>query len=92
MKEEKKVAICLSTYNGEKYIEEQLESLLHQTYSNIEIYVRDDSSSDKTKKILQKYASKITIITRREYRNCKKFYGTINLYQRGRLLCFLRPR
>ena len=50
-----KVIICMSTYNGEKYIEEQLESLLNQTYKNIEIYVRDDGSKDKTIEILEKY-------------------------------------
>lgn len=74
MNEEKQVAICVSTYNGEKYIEEQLKSLLDQTYPNIKIYVRDDSSSDNTKKILQKYADKITIIARRECWRFTKFY------------------
>lgn len=61
-KEDKLVAICMSTYNGEKYLEEQLQSLFNQTYSNIKIYVRDDGSSDKTKEVLQKYKDKITII------------------------------
>jgi len=60
--EEKLVAICMSTYNGEKYLEEQLKSLFSQTYSNIKIYVRDDGSSDKTKEILCKYKEKITIV------------------------------
>ena len=64
--EEKLVAICMSTYNGEKYLEEQLKSLFNQTYSNIKIYVRDDGSSDKTKEILQKYNDKITIIESKE--------------------------
>ena len=53
--EDKKVAIVMSTYNGEKYIEEQLDSLFRQTYKNIEIYVRDDGSKDKTVEILKKY-------------------------------------
>lgn len=64
IREAKKVAICLSTYNGENYIEEQIESLLNQTYSNIKIYVRDDASSDQTRKKLQKYQDEITIIAR----------------------------
>ena len=34
---EKKVAICMSAYNGELYIEQQIESLLNQSYRNIEI-------------------------------------------------------
>ncbi len=52
-----KVAVLLSAYNGEKYIREQLESILAQTYSNIEIYVRDDGSKDGTVEILEEYES-----------------------------------
>lgn len=63
---EKLVAICMSTYNGEKYLEEQLQSLFNQNYSNIKIYVRDDKSSDKTKEILEKYKDKITIVESKE--------------------------
>lgn len=55
--EDKKVAIIMSTYNGEKYIKEQLESLFRQTYKNIEIYVRDDGSKDETVEILKKFES-----------------------------------
>lgn len=55
--EDKKVIICMSTYNGENYIEQQIESLFNQTYKNIDIYVRDDGSIDNTIKILEKYES-----------------------------------
>ena len=48
-----KVIICMSTYNGEKYVKEQIESLLNQTYKNLEIYVRDDGSKDNTINILE---------------------------------------
>lgn len=50
-----KVIVILSSYNGENYIEEQIESLLGQSYQNMEIYVRDDGSTDKTFEILKKY-------------------------------------
>lgn len=56
--EEKKVIILLSTYNGEKYLKEQLDSLLFQTYKNIEIYIRDDGSKDNTVKIVKEYKEK----------------------------------
>lgn len=52
------VQILMSTYNGEKYIEEQINSLLNQTYQNIEILIRDDGSIDKTIEILKKYEAK----------------------------------
>lgn len=50
-----KVNIVMSAYNGEKYIREQLDSLLRQDYENCEIYVRDDGSKDDTVKILREY-------------------------------------
>lgn len=48
-----KVIVLLSAYNGEKYLQEQLESIYSQTYPNIEIIVRDDGSEDNTKSILK---------------------------------------
>lgn len=47
-----KVTVLLSTYNGSKYLQQQLDSLYGQTYPNIRILVRDDGSSDTTKAIL----------------------------------------
>lgn len=55
---DKKVAVIMSTYNGEKFIREQIDSILEQTYKNIEIIVRDDGSTDKTKDIVKKYQKK----------------------------------
>ncbi|MDD6194980.1 MAG: glycosyltransferase family 2 protein [Lachnospiraceae bacterium] len=51
------VQILMSTYNGEHYIEEQIDSLLGQTYPEIEIIIRDDGSGDNTRQILRRYAS-----------------------------------
>ena len=51
-----KVNILLSSYNGGKYISGQIESLLAQTYPNIEVYIRDDGSSDNTREILNRYS------------------------------------
>ncbi|WP_348799477.1 glycosyltransferase family 2 protein [Flavobacterium adhaerens] len=42
------VSICIPTYNGELYIEEALNSILNQTYSNFEIIISDDNSTDGT--------------------------------------------
>lgn len=59
---EPRVNILLSTYNGEKYLASQLDSLLSQTYKNITIYVRDDGSADGTCEILRRYAQKGFVI------------------------------
>ena len=50
-----KVCILLSTYNGEKYLEEQLDSLVKQESVDVDILVRDDGSSDGTTNILNKW-------------------------------------
>ena len=50
-----KVQVLLSTYNGEKYIKEQIESILNQTYKNIQIIISDDCSQDGTRDILKEY-------------------------------------
>lgn len=55
---EKRVKILLSTYNGEKYIEEQLDSLLNQHYRNFTILIRDDGSKDNTVKVIKEYIQK----------------------------------
>lgn len=51
------VNVLVSTYNGEKYIKEQLKSILLQTYPYIKIYVRDDGSTDGTCSIVKEMAS-----------------------------------
>ena len=48
---EPKIVILLSTYNGEDYLAEQLDSLLKQTYSNFIIIIRDDASTDSTEPV-----------------------------------------
>lgn len=52
---ENEVAILMATYNGEEYLEEQIESILSQTYKNWVLYIRDDNSTDNTQKIIDKY-------------------------------------
>ena len=49
------VNIILATYNGEKYIEQQLLSLMAQTYTKWKCIIHDDGSKDKTVKIIKKY-------------------------------------
>ena len=48
----------MSTYNGARYLEKQLDSILEQTYNNWELLIRDDGSTDETLSILQRYAEK----------------------------------
>lgn len=49
------IDILLPTYNGEKYLKEQIESILSQSYKNIQLIISDDCSKDSTLQILQEY-------------------------------------
>jgi glycosyltransferase involved in cell wall biosynthesis len=52
-----KVSIVLCSYNGEKYISKQIESILNQTFKDFELIICDDQSTDNTVKIISKYAT-----------------------------------
>lgn len=51
------VAICMAVYNGAHYLEEQIESVLHQTHRDWVLFIRDDGSTDGTPEIIRKYTS-----------------------------------
>lgn len=51
----KRISVCIATYNGEKYIKEQLDSILCQLDFQDEIIVSDDSSTDNTLAIIESY-------------------------------------
>ena len=53
-----KIAILMATYNGEKYLREQIDSLYEQTFKDWSVYVHDDGSTDQTCHILKEYAAK----------------------------------
>lgn len=57
-----RLAILLATYNSSKYLEQQLDSLFTQTYSDFILYVRDDGSKDDTLDIILKYQEKHNIV------------------------------
>ena len=50
-----KISVCMATYNGEKYIKEQLDSILCQIVENDEVIISDDSSTDNTVEIINAF-------------------------------------
>lgn len=64
------VLVMLSAYNGERYLIEQIESILGQTDVEVTLVIRDDVSNDGTRKILSEYENK---------KNIEVWYGTENL-------------
>ena len=58
-----KVSIVIPVYNSEQFLAESIESVLNQTYKNIEIIAVNDGSTDNSLKILEQYSDKITILS-----------------------------
>ncbi len=61
-----RVAVLMSTYNGARFLGEQLDSLARQTGVEVQIHVRDDGSSDETPEILSSYAERWPSLVRVE--------------------------
>lgn len=77
---EYKVSVVLCTYNGERYIREQLESVLTQTYPLYEIIISDDCSSDHTWEIVKEYEDRYPDLIRC-YQNETNLYWWRNFYK-----------
>ena len=50
------INIIMSVYNGEKYLKDQIDSILNSTISNWKLYIFDDGSTDSSQEIAQEYA------------------------------------
>lgn len=53
------VSICIPTYNGERYLQEALDSVKAQTYKNIEVIISDDNSKDHTLEICDRFKNEV---------------------------------
>ena len=79
-----RIAILMTTYNGADYLEEQIESIINQTYIDWMLYIRDDGSNDNTITIIAKYAEKHPniLIVKDHERNigaCQGFLRLLNI-------------
>ena len=91
MKSDCLISIVMAVYNGEKYLPEQIRSILNQTYRNIELIITDDASPDGSLRIALEFARKDPRITvRQNAKNLgivRNFLSTLAL-TRGELICF----
>ena len=78
---DKKVAILLSTYNGEKFLPKLLASLKEQSYNNIELFIRDDGSRDNTVDLIKstEFPFPVHIIEGENLGFCKSFITLLNM-------------
>lgn len=59
------VSVIMPCYNGEQFLAEALDCVLNQSYSNIELIVVDDGSTDRSRKIIAGYGSRIKLLTQK---------------------------
>lgn len=86
-----KVSIAMATYNGEKYLREQLDSILAQTETDWELIISDDGSTDSTVKIAQEYAekdSRICIVKNTSSHGCSENFENALRYCKGGYIAF----
>ncbi|WP_283650555.1 glycosyltransferase [Dubosiella newyorkensis] len=74
----KEIQILMSTYNGEKYLKEQLDSIFKQKGVKVHLLVRDDGSKDETLKILKQY-DEIEVVTGKNEGPTNSFLDLIEL-------------
>lgn len=74
------ISIVLATYNGEKFIRQQIESILEQDYDNLEIIIIDDCSTDTTVSIVQEYAKRDNRI---DFVPLKTNLGAVGAFEAG---------
>ncbi len=77
-----KISIILPVYNGEKYLEKAIDSIIYQSYKNWELIIINDGSTDKTEQIIYKYAN-----NRIKYHKNKTNLGLIATLNKAIDLC-----
>ena len=87
-----KVAVILSTYNGEKYIKEQIESIMEQSFKNFDLFIHDDGSNDTTPKIIKAFADRYEnihiIVEKRKLGYPKCFIEMLKMVENYRFYAF----
>lgn len=74
-----KILVLMSVYNGEKYLSEQIESILAQDCQNVDLLIRDDGSKDNSVNIIRKYAENNENIKWYEGKNCGAWKSFMDL-------------
>jgi len=80
----KKVSICLATFNGQKYLKQQLDSIQNQTYKNLHVVIQDDCSSDETMAILESYKDSLEMEVYQNHKNLGYIKNFESLIQKAK--------
>jgi glycosyltransferase involved in cell wall biosynthesis len=75
------ISVCIATYNGEKYVKEQVSSILKQLSENDEIIISDDNSTDRTLEILASFQdARIKVFHHEKDLSLKKYHASSFLF------------
>ena len=73
----------MPVFNGEKYLSDSIESILNQTYHNIQYLIIDDCSTDETPDVIASYDDSRIEYVRRNYNKGKPYYEDMMHLMRG---------
>ncbi len=84
------VSVILSTYNGARFLAEQIDSILHQTYRPLELIISDDASTDETPQVLKQYENNpvVQVYYQRENTGLTKNFAFGAGHAKGDLIAF----
>src|ERR687885_1217665 len=82
------VSILICNYNYAQYVKEAIDSALNQTYSNTEVIVIDDGSTDNSREIIASYGDKIIPILKQNSGQASAFNVGFAI-SKGDIICFL---
>ncbi|MBD3232460.1 MAG: glycosyltransferase [candidate division Zixibacteria bacterium] len=92
MKDRQLISVVMATYNGEKYLAEQIESILNQTHDNFELICIDDCSGDSTFDILtefkKRFPGKISVYSNDKNLGSRKNFERACGYASGKYIAF----
>lgn len=83
------VTILMSIYNGAKYMREQIDSILAQTYTDFHLIIRDDGSTENVRSIIESYSDlRITYIEGENQGPCKSFFSLLTMASDAQYIFF----
>lgn len=84
------VSVIMPAYNGEKFIQEAVDSILNQTYQNLELIIVEDASTDRTREILETiYDPRIRIFYNEKNRGISYSSNLATKYSKGKYIALL---
>ena len=83
-----RISVIIPTYNAERYIQQTIDSVLNQSFSDLEVVVVDDGSTDRTCELVEAYPQRVRLFRQRNQGVCRARNHGLS-HARGEFICFL---